>query len=91
MRSRQLRDVSTARRPRRVVVGKTTAHLRPIPIDERIADAWARLRIAMRDSWQRMPVCDSWIAASALALDVPVLLTQDADCVDIPGLRAIHV
>lgn len=37
-----------------------------------------------------MPVNDSWIAATALALDVPVM-TQDADYVDVPGLDVIHV
>ena len=32
----------------------------------------------LRDSGQRMPVNDSWIAATALALGVPVV-TQDDD------------
>ena len=37
-----------------------------------------------------MAVNDSWIAATAIALDIPVV-TQDDDYVDIPGLSVIHV
>ena len=55
------------------------------PIDEAVADAWARLRVVLRDVDRRMAVNDSWIAATAIALDVPVV-TQDADYVDAPRL-----
>jgi predicted nucleic acid-binding protein len=64
--------------------------LRPIPIDEAVAEAWAKLRIMLRDSGLRMPINDSWIAATALAHDVPVV-TQDLDYVDVPGLTVISV
>jgi predicted nucleic acid-binding protein len=37
-----------------------------------------------------MPVNDSWIAATAMSLDLPVL-TQDADYVEVPGLTVIRV
>ncbi len=37
-----------------------------------------------------MPVNDSWIAASALALAVP-LVTQDADFPQVGGLEVIRV
>ena len=60
------------------------------PVDEAVADAWARLRVVLRDVGRRMPVNDSWIAATAIALDVPVV-TQDADYVDVPGLDVIRV
>jgi hypothetical protein len=36
-----------------------------------------------------MAVNDSWIAATAIALDIP-LVTQDDDHLDIPGLRVIR-
>ncbi len=36
-----------------------------------------------------MAVNDSWIAATATALGVPVV-TQDADSVDVPGLVVVH-
>ncbi len=48
------------------------------------------LRILLRDSGQRMPVNDSWIAATAMALRIPVV-TQDEDYVDVPGLRVTSV
>jgi len=63
--------------------------LDPVPVDEDVAGAWALLRVALRDLGRRMAVNDSWIAATAIALDVP-LVTQDDDHLDIPGLRVIR-
>jgi predicted nucleic acid-binding protein len=64
--------------------------LDPVPIDEDVAAAWARLRVSLRDLGLRMPVNDSWIAATAIALGVPVV-TQDEDYVRVPGLGVIQV
>jgi predicted nucleic acid-binding protein len=64
--------------------------LEPVPVDVRVAESWSRLRLLLRDNRQRMPVNDSWIAATALSLGVPVV-TQDEDYVDIPGLDVIRV
>ena len=61
-----------------------------IPIDERVAEEWARLSVELRDTGQRMPINDSWIAATARAIGVPVV-TQDGDYVQIPGLDIIFV
>ncbi len=61
-----------------------------IPIDERVAEEWARLRVELRDTGQRMPINDSWIAATARSIAVPVV-TQDHDYVQIPGLDVILV
>lgn len=61
-----------------------------IPIDDDVAEAWARLRINLRSLDRRMPVNDSWIAATAMALGIPVV-TQDADYVTLPGLDVIRV
>ncbi len=82
------RDVET--RDRRLETLTHALGLEPIPIDTAIADSWARLRVLLRDSGQRMPVNDSWIAATAMALDVPVV-TQDEDYVDVPGLQVVRV
>jgi predicted nucleic acid-binding protein len=81
-------DVET--RDRRLATLTQALALDPIPIDGAVADSWARLRLLLRDSQQRMPVNDSWIAATALALGVPVV-TQDDDYVDVPGLGVIKV
>jgi hypothetical protein len=64
--------------------------LDPVPVDEDVAAAWALLRVALRDAGRRMAVNDSWIAATAIALQVP-LVTQDEDLVDVPGVRIILV
>lgn len=49
---------------------------RVVPIDAAlIVEAWCRLRVALR---RKIPANDSWIAATALALGVPVV-TQDDD------------
>ena len=55
-----------------------------------MAEAWAYLRVLLRDAGVRMPVNDSWIAATALALGLPIV-TQNADYVDLTDLPVIHV
>lgn len=62
----------------------------PIPVDDSVAESWARLRVALRDAGLRMPVNDSWIAATAMAEGVPVV-TQDDDYDGVPGLRVIRL
>lgn len=64
--------------------------LDPIPVDDAVAEQWARLRVLLRDSGQRMPVNDSWIAATAMAVAVPVV-TQDDDYVELDELPIIRV
>ncbi len=81
-------DVPT--RDRRLAALALALEFEPIPIDTDVADAWARLRVLLRDAGQRMPVNDSWIAATALALAVPVV-TQDDDYDVVAGLDVIHV
>lgn len=81
-------DVKT--RDRRLSTLTTVLAMDPVPVDDTVAEAWARLRLLLRDAGQRMPVNDSWIAATALALGVPVV-TQDDDYVELDGLPVIHV
>jgi predicted nucleic acid-binding protein len=64
--------------------------LDPIAVDDAVAEAWARLQVNLRDRHLRMPVNDSWIAATAIAHGVP-LVTQDEDYADVPGLEVIRV
>ena len=77
-------------RDRRLATYSAARSLDPIPIDESVADAWTRLRVMLRDSGQRMPVNDSWIAATALALGVAIV-TQDDDYADVAGLTVVKV
>jgi predicted nucleic acid-binding protein len=77
-------------RARRLATLTSALALDPVPVDERVAEAWARLRVALLELRLRMPVNDSWIAATAISLGVPVV-TQDDDYVDVPGLVVVHV
>ena len=78
------------RRALRLATLRLAEQLEPIPVDETVAQAWAALVARLRASGRRMPVNDSWIAATALARDMPVV-TQDADYDDVPGLRVVKV
>jgi predicted nucleic acid-binding protein len=62
----------------------------PLPVDAQVAHAWATLRLTLREAGQRMPINDSWIAATAIANSMPVA-TQDGDYDDVPGLQVIRV
>jgi predicted nucleic acid-binding protein len=64
--------------------------LDPIPVDGAVAASWATLRLALRDAGTRMPLNDSWIAATAIANGIPVV-SQDADYDDVPGLDVVRV
>ena len=77
-------------RDRRLSTLMRALELQPIPVDESVADAWARLRILLRDRGLRMPVNDSWIAATALALGVPII-TQDAGYLELADLDVVRV
>ena len=90
LRAGVLAAADTGTRDRRLATLTEVLSLDPLPIDTDVATAWARLRVDLRDAGRRMPVNDSWIAATALTLDVPVV-TQDDDYGDVAGLRVIRV
>jgi predicted nucleic acid-binding protein len=77
-------------RGRRLATLTAALQLDPVPVDESVAAEWARLRVLLRDSGQRMAVNDSWIAATALALGVPVV-TQDHDFPSLDDLEVTNV
>ncbi len=90
LRAGVLAATDLATRDRRLATLTAALVLEPVPVDEEVASAWARLRVSLRDAGLRMAVNDSWIAATALALGVPVV-TQGDDYVEVPGLSVIHV
>ncbi|MEE8485017.1 MAG: type II toxin-antitoxin system VapC family toxin [Acidimicrobiia bacterium] len=90
LRAGVLAAADVATRNRRLTTLTEAFAFDPVPIDERVAEEWARLRVELRDTDQRMPINDSWIAATARSLGVPVV-TQDTDYVQIPGLDIIFV
>jgi len=90
LRAGVLAAASVEARDRRLGTLTAALQLDPVPVDEAVAKQWARLRVLLRDTHQRMPVNDSWIAATAMALGVPVV-TQDGDFPVVEGLSIISV
>ena len=87
LRAGVLAATDTAARDQRLSTLTAALALNPIPVDETVASAWARLRLALRDSKLKMQVNDSWIAATAIALGVPVVTQDD----DFPALEELDV
>lgn len=85
-----LAATDTATTSSRLTTYTDAVALDPIPVNRAVADRWARLRGELRDAQRAMPVNDSWIAATALHLGLPVV-TQDADYDGCPGLTVIRV
>jgi hypothetical protein len=84
-------DVDT--RARRLATLAAVSDIELLVIDESVAVGWARLRVLLADDGRRANVNDLWIAATALAHDLPVV-TQDADFTvieELAGLRTISV
>lgn len=61
-----------------------------LPVDDEVATAWARLLAELRAAGRKAPVNDSWIAATAIAHEIPVA-TQDADYDHMPGVEVIRL
>jgi predicted nucleic acid-binding protein len=77
-------------RDRRLATLTQALSMEPVPVDANVADTWATLRVRLRDGGKRMAANDSWIAATAMALGMPVV-TQDRDYVEVEGLEVIKV
>lgn len=75
---------------RRLATYQLARQFEPIPVDENVSDAWALLVAQLRAQGRKAPINDTWIAATALAHDLPVL-TQDDDYSAMPGLTVIKV
>jgi predicted nucleic acid-binding protein len=65
-----------AARSRRLDTLSAAEQLEPIPVDGRVAAAWALLRQQLKAAGTRMEINDSWIAATAIAHGWP-LITKD--------------
>ena len=81
-------DLTTRDRRLRTLIAAMA--LDPVPVDDLVAERWARLRVMLRDGGLRMGVNDSWIAATAMALEIPVL-TQDDGFPPVDGLAVQRV
>ena len=65
------------RRRRAATLARARAHI-PIPYDERVSAEFARLLAALRNAGKKAGVFDCLVAATALAVGLPVY-TQDRD------------
>lgn len=90
LRAGVLAAASTASLSQRLDTLRTAEDVECIPVDAMVAAAWAELRQRLLETGRRMPVNDSWIAATAIAHGLPVV-TQDDDYDDVPGLSVIKV
>lgn len=90
LRAGVLAAMDGATRDQRLDTLTAALSLEPLPIDVPVANAWARLRLALREAGLRMPVNDSWIAATAMAHAIPVV-TQDDDFPSLPELVVIRI
>ncbi len=90
LRSGILAANDTQTRDRRLLTLEAALSLQPVSVDGNVASAWAKLRVMLRDQGLKMPVTDSWIAATAITLGVPVI-TQDHDFPLISELDVIQV
>jgi predicted nucleic acid-binding protein len=63
---------------RRLSTYQLAQRFEPLPIDEAVSEAWALLVSRLRAANRRVPINDSWIAATAMAHNIPIV-TQDSD------------
>lgn len=85
-----LAAADTAQRDRRLRTLAAALVIDLIAVTAEIADRWATLRVLLLEAGKRMDLNDSWIAATVMALGVPVL-TQDDGFPEIGGISVIRV
>jgi len=84
----QARDPATA--SRRLSTYQLAQRFEAIAVDEAVADAWALLVSRLREAGRKVPINDSWIAATAIAHGVPIV-TQDSDYDAMPEVEVIKI
>lgn len=65
-------------RAQRLATLESIADIEALPVDDDAARMWARLRIHLAETGQRVRINDLWIAAIAASRGLPVV-TQDDD------------
>jgi predicted nucleic acid-binding protein len=80
-------------RARRLLTLDSLSDMAILPVDERAALEWARMRVLLAAARRRVNVNDLWIAASASAAGLPVVThDEDFDVLrDVAGLEVIRV
>jgi predicted nucleic acid-binding protein len=80
-------------RAQRLATLESVADMEALPVDEEAARMWARLRIHLAETGQRVRFNDLWIAAIAASRELPVITqNNDFDALDgAGGLTVIRV
>jgi len=77
-------------RAQRLATLESVADMEALPVDEEAARMWARLRIHLAETGQRVRINDLWIAAIAASQGLPVV-TQDDDFDALDGARGLTI
>ncbi|QAY61479.1 type II toxin-antitoxin system VapC family toxin [Microbacterium protaetiae] len=77
-------------RSRRLETLEKLSEMRVLAVTREAAHHWARLRLFLRDTGRNMQVNDLWIAAIAVANELPIV-TQDADFDALEGAKGVTV
>jgi predicted nucleic acid-binding protein len=77
-------------RAQRLRTLESVADMEALPVDEEAARMWARLRIHLAETGQRVRINDLWIAAIAASRTLPVV-TQDHDFDPLDGVADLTV
>lgn len=75
---------------RRLSTYQLAQRFQALVVDEMVSNAWALLVSRLRAAGQKAPVNDSWIAATAIAHQVPIV-TQDSDYDAMPDVEVIRL
>lgn len=75
---------------RRLSTYQLAQRFEPLGIDEAVSEAWALLVSKLRAAKLRVPINDSWIAATAVAHGIAIL-TQDNDYAAMPDVEVITI
>lgn len=75
---------------RRLSTYQLAQRFEALPVDDAVSDAWALLVSQLRKTGRKVPLNDSWIAATALAHRVPIV-TQDSDYDAMPDIEVIKI
>lgn len=77
-------------RAQRLATLESIADMETLPVDDEAARIWARLRIHLAETGQRVRINDLWIAAIAASRGLPVV-TQDDDFAVLDGAANLAV
>jgi predicted nucleic acid-binding protein len=75
---------------RRLSAYQLAQRFEAMAVDEAVSDAWALLVSRLREAGRKVPINDSWIAATAIAHQVPIV-TQDTDYDAMPDVQVIKI